>query len=72
VTVRLDAAPVTPERLPESVLRYVARTHSNVILDDAAESRPFASDPYLRRTGVRSVLSLPLLKHRRVTAASLD
>jgi formate hydrogenlyase transcriptional activator len=54
--------PVTPERLPESVLRYVTRTRSSVILDDAQQSTPFEGDPYVRRTAVRSVLCLPLMK----------
>src|SRR5262249_52445514 len=34
------------------------------ILDDATAREPFASDPYVRRRRVRSVLGLPLTKQR--------
>ena len=36
VTVQLSEASVSPDELPESVVRYVARTQEIVILDDAS------------------------------------
>jgi PAS domain S-box-containing protein len=54
--------PATTTDLPESILRYVARTRQSVIVDDAAAENPFAPDAYLRRRHVRSILCLPLVK----------
>src|SRR5262249_24008690 len=36
VTVRVRSAPATSALLPESILRYVVRTHESVILGDAS------------------------------------
>jgi PAS domain S-box-containing protein len=60
VTLRQD--PVTAEELPESVLHTVIRTRESVILDDASARNQFSVDSYIRRTHVRSVLCLPLVK----------
>jgi PAS domain S-box-containing protein len=67
VKVRFRQAPISAEDLPESVVRYVLRTQDSVIVDDAAEPNPFASDEYLRRADVRSVLCLPLVKQGLLT-----
>src|SRR5262249_8622759 len=63
-TVRLRAEAAPPAERPESVLHYVPGTREPVILDDATAREPFASDPYVRRRRVRSVLGLPLTKQR--------
>src|SRR5262249_41386213 len=62
VTVRSRKDPATTTDLPESILRYVARTRQPVIVDDARTENPFASDPYVRRRDARSLLCLPLVK----------
>jgi two-component sensor histidine kinase len=62
ISVRLLRAPVTPEALPESVLRYVARTQEILILGDASASNQFALDSYIREHHARSILCLPLVK----------
>ncbi|KIG13417.1 PAS/PAC sensor hybrid histidine kinase [Enhygromyxa salina] len=53
-------------RVPVSLLRWVERTREPVILDDAATDMRFASDPYIAANAVRSVLSMPILKHDRL------
>ncbi|PRQ01252.1 Sensor histidine kinase TmoS [Enhygromyxa salina] len=53
-------------RVPVSLLRWVERTRESVILDDAAADMRFASDPYIAAQAVRSVLSMPILKHDRL------
>jgi len=56
-------------RMPESILRYVARTHERVVLDDAAaDPGRFSSDPYLASARPRSVLCLPIRREGRVVA----
>ena len=52
--------------VPTAILNYVQRTSTRILLDDAAQSRDFATDPYLRKTPVKSVLCLPLIKQSRL------
>src|SRR3989441_2107413 len=47
VRVRLGETPVSAAALPESVVRYAARTHERVLLDDAAVQHPFSPHVYL-------------------------
>src|SRR5439155_3281396 len=54
VTARLHEAPVAGSQLPESVVRYAARTQESVILDDASVPSPFSDDEYIRRARARS------------------
>src|SRR4029077_2544700 len=62
VTVRLRETPVSVVELPESIVRYAARTQETVILDDASAQNPFSTDEYIREQRPRSVLCLPLVK----------
>ena len=48
------------------MLHTVIRTQHSVILDDALAQTPFAADTYVRRTHVRSVLCLPLIKQAKL------
>jgi len=41
VTVRLRETPVSVLELPESIVRYAARTQETVMLDDASARNPF-------------------------------
>jgi PAS domain S-box-containing protein len=66
VTVHLCDEPVTSTVLPESVLRYILRSHESVILDDASAQSPIAADPYVRERQIRSVLCLPLLNRAKL------
>ncbi len=70
VVVCLCDEPVSPNRLPVSVLHYTLRTQESVILDDAAQS-PFEADPYIRQQQARSVLCLPLLNQAKVIGVLL-
>src|SRR5262249_7205602 len=62
VTVHRRQDRATATDLPESILRYVARTRQSVILDDAGADTPFVSDPYIQARHARSILCLPLVK----------
>src|SRR5262249_36274964 len=68
VRVRLCETPVAAAALPASVVRYAARTHERVLLDDAAGQHPFATDAYLRAQPARSVLCVPLVKQGALVA----
>jgi PAS domain S-box-containing protein len=68
VQVRLGETPISAAALPESVVRYAARTHERVLLDDAAGQHPFTTDAYLRAQHARSVLCVPLVKQGALVA----
>jgi PAS domain S-box-containing protein len=51
----------TTNRLPESIIQYVIRTHEPVILNNATCEGHFIQDPYIQRHQTQSVLCLPLL-----------
>src|SRR6202011_3566552 len=52
---------------PESLVRYVMRTHESVILDDASRPNLFSEDGYLRDRQTKSILCQPLIKQGRLT-----
>lgn len=66
VTVHREGAPGDAATLPESVIRYVARTRQDVILGDASASNPFSLDPYFTHRRARSALTLPLINHGKL------
>jgi predicted ATPase/signal transduction histidine kinase/tRNA A-37 threonylcarbamoyl transferase component Bud32 len=49
--------------LPRSLIHYVQRTATTVVLDDATEASRFANDDYIRTRKPRSVLCMPV-KHK--------
>jgi predicted ATPase/signal transduction histidine kinase/ActR/RegA family two-component response regulator len=54
-------------RVPASIIDYVLRTGSLVLLDDAAaDAERFATDPYFSHARPRSVLCLPVRRHGSV------
>jgi PAS domain S-box-containing protein len=69
VAVDVRQARVTPSDLPRSALQYVIRTRERVVLDDAAASRLYSEDEYVRQTRPRSVLCLPIVKQTKLVGA---
>ena len=67
VIVSLRNASPLAAAMPESILRYVMRTHESVILDDALSANPYSADPYLLQHSVRSILCLPLLNQAKLS-----
>ena len=67
VIVSLTDASAAAPTMPQSILRYVMRTHESVILDDASSANPFSTDPYFLQSHVRSMLCLPLLNQAKVS-----
>ncbi|NPT56109.1 trifunctional serine/threonine-protein kinase/ATP-binding protein/sensor histidine kinase [Paraburkholderia elongata] len=68
VSVSLRETPVSADTLPESVVRYAARTQESVILDDTSVRSPHSTDEYIGAQRVRSVLCLPLMKQGALVA----
>src|ERR1700730_6329065 len=67
VEVVLWQKPITHITCPESLVRYVIRTHESVILDDASRPNLFSDDDYLRGRQAKSILCLPLIKQGQLT-----
>ena len=66
VTVHLRDGAHATAALPESLVRYIARTEECVILDDASSQNPFSADPYIVQRRARSILCLPLINHGKL------
>ncbi|MCC5661152.1 AAA family ATPase, partial [Nostoc sp. XA010] len=53
-------------RLPESIIHYVIRTHESVILNNATREGTFINEPYIQRYQSQSVFCLPLLNQSKL------
>ncbi|HTV21059.1 MAG TPA: GAF domain-containing protein, partial [Polyangiaceae bacterium] len=63
--------PVPLERCPDvaqDVVRYVARTHETLVLDDASSDKTHGKDPHIQQGVVRSLLCMPVLEQGRLLA----
>jgi PAS domain S-box-containing protein len=72
-TLELRDAPISSAELPETVIRYAARTQESVMLHDASARSSFSlssfsNDEYICRAHARSILCLPLVKQGRLIA----
>ncbi|MET0389181.1 MAG: AAA family ATPase [Polyangiales bacterium] len=68
-----SAAPVLPQllsastELPVTILQYVARTASPIVLRDAAREGRFRDEPHIVKRGSKSIACIPLLRQGRLT-----
>ncbi|GAX41461.1 serine/threonine protein kinase and signal transduction histidine kinase with GAF and PAS/PAC sensor [Tolypothrix sp. NIES-4075] len=53
-------------RLPESIINYVIRTHETIILNDATREGSFINDPYIQHNQTKSIFCLPLLNQAQL------
>ncbi len=61
----LESIPMA-NRLPESIIQYVIRTHEPVILNDVTHEGNFIHEPYIQHNQPRSLLCLPLLNQSKL------
>lgn len=66
IEVYIRKSPIKASELPETVLQYVARSQSSVILPDASNQNQFSEDAYVARNRSRSILCLPLVKQLKL------
>jgi PAS domain S-box-containing protein len=57
----------TSAAIPESMVRYIMRTHESVVLEDASSANPFSADSWFVQNRVRSILCLPLLNQAKLS-----
>ncbi|WP_437724097.1 AAA family ATPase [Sorangium sp. So ce861] len=53
-------------RAPRSLISYVQRTQTSVLLDNAAEETRFSSDPYIQEKRPKSLLCSPVMRQGRL------
>ncbi|MEA5449260.1 AAA family ATPase [Leptolyngbya sp. CCNP1308] len=53
-------------RLPESIIQYVIRSHESVILNDATREGNFIHESYIQHNQTQSILCLPLLNQSKL------
>jgi PAS domain S-box-containing protein len=61
----LQSLPTT-NRLPESIIQYVIRTHETVLLNDATREGHFINEPYIQHNQTQSILCLPMLNQSKL------
>jgi predicted ATPase/signal transduction histidine kinase len=69
ILVTPDDSPVSPELLPESILRYVLHSSNRLSIEDGVVPAPFREDAYFRRQQVRSLLCLPIVVRGKAVGA---
>ncbi|MEH2361066.1 AAA family ATPase [Nostoc sp.] len=65
ITQVLQSIP-TANRLPESIINYVIRTHECVILNDATREGNFINEPYIQHNHTQSILCMSLLNQGKL------
>lgn len=67
VQVGLDQELGTCRELPESLVLYVVRTSTPLVINDASAELRFRSDPYIATRNPKSVLCIPMFHRGRLT-----
>ena len=61
----LQSMPIA-NRLPESIIQYVIRTHEPAILNNATREGNFINDPYIQHHQTQSILCIPMLNQGKL------
>jgi predicted ATPase/class 3 adenylate cyclase len=63
----LQSIPIeNSQKVSETIIKYVARTHETVILHRASDNNKFSQDPYIIQHKPKSLLALPLLNQNQL------
>lgn len=60
--------PLNSHQIPLSVIHYVIRTQTSVVLPNATQDNQFQADPYIIKQQAKSVLCLPLIHQNKLIA----
>jgi len=53
--------------LPVTIINYVARTHTSVVLNDASHDSTYAADKYITEHRIKSLLCLPIVHQGKLS-----
>ncbi len=56
-----------PPMLSRAMVAYVIRTRESIVFSNGREEGPFTQDPYVLKTGLKSVLCMPLIHQGRLS-----
>jgi predicted ATPase/GAF domain-containing protein/signal transduction histidine kinase len=68
IAVSSSTSPPAPDDLPLTVLQYVTRTRERVVIDNAIGPNIHMTEGYAARSGVRSMMCLPVVTHGALSA----
>ena len=68
VTLRADTFLEDRHDIPQSIIKYIARTKSGRVLENAVREKIFSSDPAIKTGNIKSVLCAPILQHGELLA----
>lgn len=68
IAVSTCATVPTADDLPQAVFQYVVRTRDRVVIDNAALPNTLMTESYAGRSGVKSVMCLPVVTHGALSA----
>lgn len=65
----LEALPVRGSNMiPEGVISFVERTQKTLVLDNAVQKKPFSEDDYILHKQPKSILCIPVVYKKKLTA----
>jgi len=68
IITTLQAIPITNSQvLPASVINYVKRTQTPLVLDDVSHAEDFNKDPYIINYRPKSILASPIISQGKLT-----
>ena len=56
------------EEIAQSVVFYTIRTRKLIVLNDASKDGMFAYNSYIKKTGLKSILCVPFISHKKLIA----
>ncbi|MGK7902860.1 MAG: AAA family ATPase [Hormoscilla sp.] len=66
VIVQQSTLVESSQDLPVTVIKYVERSHKDVVLSNAARSGQFTTDPYIAAKKLKSLLCMPILNQGKL------
>ncbi|WP_165703670.1 protein kinase domain-containing protein [Enhygromyxa salina] len=60
------------DQAPRTIINFVVRTGKSLVLDDAGSDPRFASDPYLARHEVHSLIAMPIVRNALIGVLVLE
>jgi len=67
IIVKVLSEEVSPETIPATLIRYVARTQQNLILNNASNDGLFVKDSYISQKKIKSVLAITIMHYGKLT-----
>ncbi|WP_028584158.1 AAA family ATPase [Desulfogranum mediterraneum] len=67
-SIMLHSIPLEETSSPQSLIRYVARSHETLVIEDVGADRRLEHDPYIERYAPQSILCMPIIRQQDLIA----